>query len=246
MGDRRVAGRHSMNDAGVTLGELSEHLPAKLRGDPGRRITGVATLDTAGAEHLSFLAAAHFRAQLDTTRAGVVILADRDLAACPVDALVAEDPYLAYARAARLLCPPLPVEPGISAGAHVAPDARVHDTVCIDAGSVIEAQAEIGPGAWVGPGCTVGRGAVIGAGTRLLARVSVLHGVQVGRDVILHSGAVIGVDGFGLANDDAGRWINIPQQGSVRLGDGVEVGANSTVDRGTLRDTVIGRRRETR
>lgn len=228
-----------MNGAGVTLGELSEHLRAKLHGDPARRITGVAPLDKAEAEHLSFLAVARFRAQLDTTRAGVVILSDRDLKACPVPALVAKDPYLAYVKAARLLYPVTPVQPGIAAGAHIAPGADVHDTARVDAGSVIETGAQLGPGVWVGPGCTVGRGAVIGAGTRLLARVSVMHGVQVGSNVILHPGAVIGADGFGFTCDDNNHWVNIPQQGSVWLGDNVEIGANSTVDRGTMSDTVI-------
>lgn len=228
-----------MSDAGVTLGELSEHLHAKLHGDPVRRVTGVAPLDKAGTEHLSFLAVARFRAQLDTTRAGVVILADRDLAACPVPALVTKDPYLAYAKAVRLLHPITPVQPGIAAGAHIAPEASVHDSVRVDAGSVIETEARLGPGVWVGPGCTVGRGAVIGAGTQLLARVSVLHDVQVGCNVLLHSGAVIGADGFGFACDDKNHWVNIPQQGSVWLGDNVEIGANSTVDRGTMDDTVI-------
>ena len=198
----------------------------------------MATLDDAGPGDIAFLANRRYRGQLATTRASAVILQAEDSAACPVDALVTANPYLAYARIADLLFPVPPVAGGVHPSAVVAPSAQVDATAWLGPLCVVEDGVDIGPGAFLGPGCLVGAGSRIGAGTRLVARVVVWNGSVIGQRCILHPGAVIGSDGFGNAND-AGRWVKVPQLGRVVIGDDVEIGANTTIDRGSLRDTVI-------
>jgi len=224
---------------GLTLGQLARQLGAELRGDPELRVSGVATLQRAQAGELSFLANPRYRRHLATTRAGAVVLAQADAAACPVAALVAANPYACYARAARLLYPEPPLLPGIHPSAVVDGAARIDPTASIGPHAVIEAGADIGPRVRVGPRCVIGAGVSIGADSRLLAAVTVLAAARIGRRVILHPGVVIGSDGFGMAWDD-GCWERVPQLGSVRIGDDVDIGANTTVDRGALEDTVIG------
>lgn len=221
-----------------SLGALAEHVEATLHGDPALDIEGVAPLHLAGAGQLSFLSSSAFRKHLTQTRAAAVILRAEDLDACPTAALVVSDPYLAYARIAALLIEPPAMPQGIHSSAVVADDARVADSAWIGPNSVVESDARIGDGVFIGPGCVVGAGAEIGANSQLVANVTVCHGVVLGKRVLVHPGAVIGADGFGLAND-RGRWIKVPQLGSVRIGDDAEVGANTTIDRGALEDTVI-------
>lgn len=204
----------------VRLAELAELTGSELRGDPDLEITGVASLSDAGAGQISFLANPRFRKYLEDTRAAAVIVAAADADAAPVPALVAKDPYVAYARVAQRLAPP------------AEPQAGIHPS------AVVAADAELGDGVAIGPGCVVGRGARIGAGSRLVANVTVMHECIIGRRVILHPGVVIGADGFGIANDN-GTWIKVPQLGTVIIGDDCEIGANTTVDRGALEDTVI-------
>lgn len=223
---------------GYRLAELAERTGARLVGDPGRIVTEVATLAEAGPQAISFLANPRYRRYLPHTQAGAVILAEEDLADCPVDALVSSNPYLTYARVAALLAPPEPVRSGIHPAAVVADGAEVDPTAWIGPQAVVEAGARVGPGVLVGPGSVVGAGAELGADTRLVARVTVCHGVRIGARVVLHPGAVIGSDGFGIAND-AGSWVKVPQLGTVVIGDDVEIGANTSVDRGALGDTVI-------
>lgn len=226
-------------DRSYRLADLAAHVAAELRGDPDRLIHGVATLEDAAAGDISFLANRRYRAELETTGASAVVLQAADSAACPVDALITPNPYLAYARIADLLFPVPAVAGGVHPTAVVAVGARVHATAWVGPLCVVEDGVEIGPGAFVGPGCLVGADSRIGAGTRLVARVVVLNGSVIGRRCVIHPGAVIGSDGFGNAND-AGRWVKVPQLGRVVIGDDVEIGANTTVDRGSLRDTVIG------
>ena len=223
---------------GLTLGELARQLGAELRGDASLRISGVATLQHAGAGELSFLANPRYRRHLATTGAGAVVLAEADAPACPVAALVAANPYACYARAARLLYPePAPL-PGVHPSAVVEGGARIDPSASIGPHAVIEAGADIGPRVRVGPRCVIGAGVRIGADSRLLASVTVLAAARIGERVVLHPGVVIGSDGFGMAWAD-GRWEQVPQLGSVRIGDDVDIGANTTVDRGALEDTVI-------
>lgn len=222
----------------LTLGELASRFGAEFDGDPATPVHGVATLARAGPGQLAFLANPRYRKQLAATRAAVVVLSAADRAGCPVPVLVSANPYALYARIASLLHPPTVARAGVHADASVAPDARVALDAEVAARAVIESGAEVAARAVIGPGSVVGAGARVGPDSRLAAGVVLYPGVQVGARCIIHSGAVLGADGFGVARD-AGVWLKVPQLGTVRLGDDVEVGANTTIDRGALDDTVI-------
>lgn len=221
-----------------TLGELARILDVELIGPAAHVVSGVATLPRAGASDLTFLANQQYRKYLAATAAGVVVLTADDAPDCPVPCLVSDNPYLAYARAAELLVPADRAASGISPAANVAPDAALGADVTLEAGAVIGAGARLGAGVQVGAGAVVESGVQVGADTRLHANVTLRHGVTVGQRCIVHPGAVIGADGFGLA-PDAGRWRKVPQVGGVTIGDDVEIGANTTIDRGAIEDTVI-------
>jgi UDP-3-O-[3-hydroxymyristoyl] glucosamine N-acyltransferase len=222
----------------LTLGQLAIRHGLELRGDPGHRVERVGTLQYAGPEAVAFLANPRYRKHLASTRAGAVVLEPALAGQCATSVLVSGNPYAAYARIAADLHPAPAFEPGVRAGARVDPAARVAADACVEAGAVVEAEASIGEGAYVGPNCVVGRAAVVGPGSRLVASVTLCHGVRLGRRVLVHPGAVIGADGFGLAREAEG-WIKVPQVGGVRIGDDVEIGANTTIDRGAIEDTVI-------
>jgi UDP-3-O-[3-hydroxymyristoyl] glucosamine N-acyltransferase len=221
-----------------TLEALARELGARLVGEGDIRIDGVCTLQHGREGGLSFLANPAYRKYLINTSAAAVIIAADDLEACPVPALVSDNPYATYARAATLLTGSDGAEPGVHPTAAVAADAEVDTSASIGPLCVIEAGAVIGEDCVIGPGCLVGRDARIAAGTRLVAGVTLRHGVRIGRRCLLHPGVVVGSDGFGIAQED-GRWIKVPQLGGVEIGDDVEIGANTTVDRGSLEDTVI-------
>jgi UDP-3-O-[3-hydroxymyristoyl] glucosamine N-acyltransferase len=209
-----------------------------LRGEPGLRVSRVATLAHADPGSLSFLANPRYRKQMESTRATAVLVTPDDAQGCPVAALIDPNPYLAYARIAELLHPQAPAAAGIHPSAVVAAEARVAASATVGPLSVIEGDAEIGERVFVGPGCIVQRGARLGADSRLTARVTVCAQVRIGQRCILHPGAVVGSDGFGFA-PDAGTWFKVPQVGSVQVGDDVEIGANTTIDRGAIDDTVV-------
>ena len=222
----------------LSLGELAVRHGLELRGDPETRVARVGTLQNAGPDAVSFLANPQYRKQLAETQAGAVILASEFAAECPVAVLLSSNPYASYARIAAELHEGPSMTPGIRAGAIVDGSARISPDACIAPGAVIEGGAVIGAGAYVGPNCVVGSGVEIGAGTRLVANVTLCHGVRLGARVLVHPGAVIGADGFGLAREPEG-WIKVPQVGGVTIGDDVEIGANTTIDRGAIEDTVI-------
>jgi len=222
----------------TTLGDIARALGARLQGDAQTPIVRVATLAAAGPGDLGFLANRRYRPQLRATRAAAVVLDEEFLADCPTAALVMSNPYLGFARAAALLNPPPAVPPGVHPSAQVDAEARVHPLASVGACAVVQAGAAVAAGAVIGPGCVVGEGAVVGEDSRLAANVTLCRGVVLGRRVLLHPGVVIGADGFGIANED-GVWEKVPQLGGVRLGDDVEVGANTTIDRGALEDTVV-------
>lgn len=221
-----------------TLAELAERFGLRLRGDGSRRIEGIATLANAGQGQLTFLSNGKYGAQLAATGAAAVILHEENLADCPVDALVADDPYVAYAKVAALF-------ERLPAGAP-----GIHPSAVVDAGAKVSAGASIGPccviqrgavvedGAVLGPHCIVGEDCTVGAQSRLVARVTLVTRVVLGQRVLVHPGAVIGSDGFGLAFE-RDHWVKIPQLGGVRIGDDCEIGANTTIDRGALDDTVL-------
>jgi UDP-3-O-[3-hydroxymyristoyl] glucosamine N-acyltransferase len=222
----------------LRLGDLARGIGAELRGDPEVLVEGVATLEAAGPRQVAFVTSRRYRRLLGQTGAGAVILTPADAGACPVACLVTADPYLAYARAATLLNPPSPAPRGVHPSAWVSPAAQLEASAWVGPQAVVEAGAEIGPGVFIGPGSVIGEGARVGADSRLVASVTLCHGVRIGARVLIHPGAVLGADGFGLARN-GGTWVKIPQLGSVIVGDDVEIGANTTIDRGALEDTVI-------
>jgi UDP-3-O-[3-hydroxymyristoyl] glucosamine N-acyltransferase len=223
----------------ITLGELAERFDCLVEGDPATLIESVGTLNSAGPRAIAFLANPHYRGLLEMTRAAAVILGPGDAEHCPVAALIHPNPYLVYARVARIVHPEVSPEPGISDYAAVDESAQVAEGASVGPFASIAAGAVVGNRSVVGPGCTIGAGAVIGEDCHLVARVSICANVGIGDRAIIHPGVVIGGDGFGIASDD-GQWVKVPQLGSVRLGNDVEVGANTTIDRGTIEDTVIG------
>lgn len=228
-----------MSSVVYTLGELAEQLGAELRGDPDLRVTGLATLQDASAEHLSFLANAQYRRFLADTKAGAVLLTAKDAEEYAGVALIVANPYLAYARLSHLFERRPLAAIGIHPSAIVDPSAEVDPTARIGAQVVIEANVWIGRDVEIGAQSVVGARSRIGAGGRLAARVTLCHDVTIGDRVVIQPGAVIGGEGFGFANE-RGSWEKIAQLGGVRIGDDVEIGANTTIDRGAISDTVIG------
>lgn len=223
---------------GVTLQQLAHETGCELHGDSDCLITAVGTLQNAGVGQVSFLANAKYRPYLETTQASAVIIWPQDLALSPTNTLVSNNPYLAFAKAARLLNPEPPVVAGVHATAVIEAGCNVDPSASIGAHCYIGTGCSIGAGVVIGPGCVLEHNVTIGSNSRLVARVTLCHGVRVGAAVLIHPGVVIGGDGFGIAND-AGRWIKVPQLGGVVIGDDVEIGANTTIDRGALEDTVI-------
>ncbi|MEE4174375.1 MAG: UDP-3-O-(3-hydroxymyristoyl)glucosamine N-acyltransferase [Xanthomonadales bacterium] len=221
-----------------SLASLAERFGLELRGDGKATIDRVGTLADAGPDALTFLANRAYRDQLSTTRAGAVILRESDAADCPVPCFIAPDPYLAYARMAVCFDHRPAAAPGVHDSARVHPGARLGADVAIGPCAVIGDGARIGDGAEIGPGCVLAEDVVLGAGCRLVANVTLGHGVRLGQRVLVHPGAVIGADGFGIARGPDG-WEKVPQLGSVRIGDDCEIGANTCIDRGAIGDTVL-------
>ena len=228
--------------AKITLGDIAAHLGGELTGNPLLTIDRVGPLDSATPHTISFLSNPRYAAQLASTQAGCVIVgpALRDAAVARGAALVLPDPYLAFARLTQWWAAQHrpPVTPGVHPTACVDPSARVAASASIGPFVVIEADAVIGEGAQIGAHGFVGRGSTIGPHTRFAPRVTFNHGCHIGARGILHPGVVIGGDGFGFAPNQ-GRWEKIEQLGGVRIGDDVEIGSNTCVDRGALDDTVL-------
>lgn len=221
------------------LSELADKTGATLSGDGECLIDNVADLSSAGPGDIAFLQKAEFVKYLDKTRASAVILKSEFQDACAAPKLVTDDPRLVYAKIANIINPPEKVVPGISSSAIVSDDADIDKTASVSEGAVICSNAVVKSGAVIGAGCVVEKNVVIGCNTRLNSNVTVGYGCVVGDNCILHSGAVIGADGFGFVKD-GDSYLKIPQLGSVRIGNDVEIGANTTIDRGSLEDTVIG------
>jgi UDP-3-O-[3-hydroxymyristoyl] glucosamine N-acyltransferase len=222
----------------ATLQELAAKFGCHLRGRGDAIVTHVATLRGATGDAVTFLANPLYRDQLASTRAGAVVLDEANASACPVACLVTDNPYAAYARIAGYLHPRRTALPGIHPAASVAPDASVPASAHVGPGAVVGANAILGANVVIGAGAIVGRGVRVGADTQIAPRVSLLDDVTLGERCIVHSGAVIGADGFGFA-EDRGEWVKIPHLGTVVVGNDVEIGANTTIDRGTIDATVI-------
>ncbi len=228
-----------MTEPLFTLGQLAERLGATLRGDPLRPIRGLATLQDADSEQLAFLSNAQYRKHLADTKAGVVLLAPADAEGYAGDVLLIDNPYLAFAQLSHLFDRKPVALPGIHPTAVVAQDAQVDANASVGAYTVIESGARISANVTIGAHCVVGARSEIGEGGWLAPRVTLYHDVKIGKRVVIQSGAVLGGEGFGFANQQ-GVWQKIAQIGGVVLGDDVEVGANTTIDRGALADTLIG------
>jgi len=223
----------------VTLAELARRFQGRVRGNPNRIIERVASLESAGPNDIAYLSDKKYLPKLASTAAGAVILTESDASGFAGSALIVDDPHLCFARVALLLHP-LPVfKPGAHATAVVSPTARVAATAWIGPHSVVESGAEIGDDVYIGPGCLIGNKVTVGARTRLVGHVAIGDRCVMGEGCLFHPGAVIGSDGFGYARDGE-QWQKVPQLGRVVIGNNVEVGANTTIDRGALNDTVIG------
>ncbi|RUO38211.1 UDP-3-O-(3-hydroxymyristoyl)glucosamine N-acyltransferase [Aliidiomarina shirensis] len=223
----------------MTLNELAAKIGATVRGNGELTVTGLATLANAGPSQVGFLANEKYKTQLATTQAGAVIIhPNQDDAEVLANALISENPYLSYAYAAQVFDDAPKASLTIDARASVAETATLGANVSIGPFAVVSAGAVIGDNAIIGANCFIGENAQVGADTRLWQGVTLYHKVVLGERCTVHSGAVIGADGFGWASEN-GKWVKIPQLGSVVVGNDVEIGANTTIDRGALDDTVI-------
>ncbi len=224
----------------ITLAQLAHRTGAELVGDGKCLIETVADIASAGKGAISFIADLKYKKYLDSTQASALIISPELAGACKLPALITDNPRLMYAKVANTLFPPPAYEPGISAHAHIDTSARVADSATVCAGAVIAADAEVDERCYIGAGAVIETNAQIGEGSVIHANATVGRDCIVGRRCILHSSSVLGADGFGFVRDDNGDNIKIPQVGRVVLGDDVEVGACTSIDRGALEDTVIG------
>ena len=222
-----------------TLKALAAATDATVRGDDAYEVTGLATLQSAQAHHIAFLANDKYRSQVAQSGAGAVIMRPADDDGSAKHALLTANPYLAYARIAQMLDNTPQQAPGVDSSAVIASDVKLGEGVSIGPYTVIDAGVQIADGVQIGANCYLGEGVQVGAHSRLWANVTLYHGVKIGQHCTLHSSSVIGGDGFGWANEN-GRWVKIPQLGSVIIGDHVDIGVGTTIDRGALDDTIIG------
>jgi UDP-3-O-[3-hydroxymyristoyl] glucosamine N-acyltransferase len=222
----------------LTLAELAQITAGRVIGDSEAVIHQVAAMDSAGQGDITFLSNVKYKKHLAQCQATAVMVKESEAELCTTNILVVADPYLAYAQVAQALdTTPAPAQ-DIASSAVIAADVQLGKGVSIGANAVIESGVVLADNVSVGAGCFIGKNAVIGAGSKLWANVSVYHEVQIGEACLVQSNTVIGSDGFGYANDK-GEWVKIPQVGSVRIGNRVEIGACTTIDRGALDDTVI-------
>lgn len=222
------------------LSELAEQIGGTLQGDADFVVSEIAPLDKAGSTQITFISNPKYREQLATSAAGAIIVSAEDVEFCrsQQNLIIVANPYLAYAKLAQYMDTTPKAAQGIAPSAVVAADVRLGNNVSIGANAVVESGVELGDDVVIGAGCFVGKQTKIGARSQLWANVSVYHNVQIGTDCLIQSGAVIGSDGFGYANDK-GQWIKIPQTGGVVIGNRVEIGACTCIDRGALDPTVI-------
>jgi len=222
----------------VSLGELAVRFGCELRGEPDTQVERVATLANADERSVAFLANPRYRVQLAETRAAAVVLNGASAADCHTAMLLCENPYATYARIAATLHPPPPLTPGVHPTAVVAAGARIDPSAEVGPYVTLANNVTLGPRALIGPHCVLDEDVTLESDVRLVARVTLGPGVRVGARSVLQPGVVIGGDGFGFAPEQ-GRWLKVPQVGSVRVGADVEIGANTTIDRGAIDDTVI-------
>ena len=221
-----------------TLGKVASYIGAELTGDPRCEVSDLATLESAKPGQISFLSNRKYYRFLKHTKASAVIIKREDLDACPVSSLVVDDPYMSYASVVGLFYPEPEIVPGIHPSAIVSPSASIDGSAAIGPNVIIEDKSVIGAGTFIDSGCVIKSDVTIGSNTRLYPNVVLCHSISIGSRVILHPGVVIGSDGFGIANNK-GIWTKIPQIGTVIIGDDVEIGTNTSIDRGALENTLI-------
>lgn len=222
----------------LTLSEIVAQLGGRIIGNPETRVRQLGSLEHATAGQITFLSQRRHAPLLARTRASAIVLSPEVAQLAAISRIVTDDPYLYFARLAQLFNPRADCEPGIDQSATVDPRAVVDPSARVEVGASIGAEARIGPRAWIGARCFVGKGAQVGEDTRLYPTAVVYDECVIGARVRVHAGAVIGADGFGYARD-GDQWLAIPQVGRVVIGDDVDVGANTTIDRGTIDDTII-------
>ncbi|MEN9916964.1 MAG: UDP-3-O-acylglucosamine N-acyltransferase [Pseudomonadota bacterium] len=222
-----------------SLQEIAHLIDADLKGDSACSIHGIMTLQNAQQGQISFLDNKRYLKYLALTQASAVILRADFLKHAPSNALIVADPYLAFAKVAKLFEQAPEYSPGIHASAIIGENCQIHPSVSIAPNVVIGANTRLEAGVVIGAACVIGNNVIIGANTRLTSQVSVCADTQIGERVLIHNGSVIGSDGFGLAKEN-NKWIKIPQLGKVQIGNDVEIGANVSIDRGALDDTIIG------
>ena len=227
-----------MKRTAYSLKDIATRFGGKVLGDTAVLISQIATLDSAQSHQIAFLSNSKYRAQLATTNAGAVILGAADAEATNRTRIVCDNPYAYFAKLSAFLNPLPAAIAGIHPSAVIGAGANIAHSAQIDAHVVIGEGANIGANSVIMSGCNIGAGVVLGENVRLYPRVVVYHDCVLGNNLIAHSGVVIGADGFGIAMEE-GRWLKIPQIGRVVIGNDVEIGANTTIDRGALDDTVI-------
>ncbi len=221
-----------------SIAQIADHIDARVVGDENQIISAINSLTDAQPGEISFLSDKRLQQELMNTQASAVLVNEAAAKHCPVTAIIVDNPYAAYARTATLLYPQHMHLPGIHPSAIVDNNASIDITARVGPGTVVEAGVVIEADAQIGPNCVIGQNAYIGKQTILIASVTINNDCKLGERNLLHPGVVIGSDGFGQANDN-GKWIKIPQLGRVIIGDDVEIGANTAIDRGAIKDTVI-------
>ncbi len=222
----------------ISLGELAARFGCELRGNPDTLVERVGTLANADDRSVAFLSESRNRRELAKTRAAVVVLEPAAADACPTAALICNNPRAVFARITDVLHPAPVHPPGVHPSAVVSPTARVDASAHIGPLAVVGDRAVVGPRVYVGPRSIVEEDVVLDEDVRMVASVTLCRGVTIGARTVIQPGAVIGGDGFGFAPEQ-GRWVKVPQVGSVRIGPDVEIGANTTIDRGAIEDTVV-------
>lgn len=230
----------SISTRQASLKELAQLVDAGFHGDPDTQVSGIATLEHAQPGDLSFFSNRKYHKYLSSTEASVVILKPDDLQQCPASAsaIVTDDPYLSYAKIASWLTADNHHSAAVQSTAVIGQGCSLGENVTLGANVVIGQNCSIADNVVLDAGCVIADGVSIAENSHLYPNVSIYYNVRIGKNAIIHSGVVIGSDGFGIANDK-GQWIKVPQLGSVVIGDNVEIGSNTTIDRGAIEDTII-------
>ena len=229
-----------MPDGSVTLGELASKYGCELIGDDETRVSKVSTLQDADHDSISFLGHPVYRSHLAKTKAAAVVLTKDDQQNCPCASLVCDDPYLVFSRISSMLDHSKSIYPEIHPAAIIHDDAIVPESCHIQAGAFVEEGVSLGESVYIGANSVAGKNVQIGDNSWIAPNVTIMNNCVIGNRAIIHSGVVIGGDGFGFSENEEQAWEKIPQVGSVIIGDDVEIGANTTIDRGALSNTIIG------